>query len=236
MKIVEHLCQGILLCSFVIFMSINLDYRGSVITIDDIQCSVASKGEWTANRIELEKDYEGENNMDAMISVVITEGIVNNLKKGTKKNSAVPVSSVDISHAIEKLNSINPITSCIPQQSSIGNSNRSLPLANKKHITTTGASVGDTTRWRSDTMSDTSQNGLTSSGSGNKISPRFNSSNINNTVQHSERNTTEDCDNTLPMADVIPSPAVMLQEISSISPNIQMQKRREMNVRMANKV
>lgn len=86
--------------------------RGSVIYIDDNECTLAMKGEWLANRIELSKDYPGTTNLEAIISIPITENLVNS-KKEMVKHKAVPVSSEDISSAVQKLDNITYLTPTI---------------------------------------------------------------------------------------------------------------------------
>ena len=81
--------------------------RGSSIIIDGHQCRIAADGDYLGSRIQLDKDYTGETNLNAIIQVEVTEEAVNANKSKGKKNKAVPVDTLDIQNAVQNLNNLN---------------------------------------------------------------------------------------------------------------------------------
>eukprot|EP01041_Mallomonas_annulata_P013386 gene13386-28380_t len=89
--------------------------RGSKINIDGINCIIATKGEWNGSRIELEKDFSGPTNLDAIIIIEITEEIINK-KSSPKKIKMIPISSYEISNAVTDLNDFKDRMASIPMK------------------------------------------------------------------------------------------------------------------------
>lgn len=82
--------------------------RGDSIFIDGLEVKTALKGEWNSNRIELDCDYEGDTNFNAVITLM-PNALGNVINSRKVKKSAVPVPSEDIHQAIAHLQVVNDL-------------------------------------------------------------------------------------------------------------------------------
>eukprot|EP01035_Chromulina_nebulosa_P030614 gene30614-40695_t len=85
----------------------NIAKRGDFIYIDGHQVKIALKGEWASNRIELEADFEGETNFEAVVSFDSTA--FQNISTLKPKKKACPVATEDIHQAISQLSEVNEL-------------------------------------------------------------------------------------------------------------------------------
>ena len=85
----------------------NIVKRGDLIYIDGHQVKIALKGEWASNRIELEADYEGETNFEAVVS--FDSSAFQNVSTLKTKKKACPVATEDIHQAISQLSEVNEL-------------------------------------------------------------------------------------------------------------------------------
>lgn len=85
----------------------NIVKRGDYIYIDGHQVKIALKGEWASNRVELEADYDGETNFEAVIS--FDSSAFHNIAPSKIKKKACPVATEDIHQAISQLSAVNEL-------------------------------------------------------------------------------------------------------------------------------
>jgi len=85
----------------------NIVKRGDYIHIDGHPVKIALKGEWASNRVELEADYDGDTNFEAVIS--FDSSAFQNIAASKIKKKACPVATEDIHQAISQLSAVNEL-------------------------------------------------------------------------------------------------------------------------------
>ena len=85
----------------------NIVKRGDHIYVDGNLVKIAIKGEWQSNRIEIDSDYAGDTNFDAVIT--FDPASINSQTPVKNKKKVVPIPSEDIQSAILQLNAVNDL-------------------------------------------------------------------------------------------------------------------------------
>ena len=89
--------------------------RGSTIVIDNqYQCRIATKGEYSATQIQLQDDYGGPTNMQAVLNPAIN---TSNKKLKSRVKATEPIPTTEIQDAVRQLDSIAMIKGSVSKGS-----------------------------------------------------------------------------------------------------------------------